>query len=319
MVLSEYVIAIPSYNRPENIKKATLNMLSEYKIPTKKIYIFVANSKQKKLYEKSLDPNMYNKIVIGKVGVKNIRNIMANYFPENQHIFYIDDDIYRVSECVYRKSYLDRYLERKNIPNTRENRDEYRKKGHVLRKLPNLHKFITEGFQLCKTKKMRLFGIYAAYNPYFMKSTNKNGSHISTKLTYVEGGFCGVINSKLAEKRTVADKEDYERSINYYLLNGGVIRYNSIGALTKCYTEPGGMQSTGHRSWERVDKSAKYLVAKYTDLCQLKTSKKKSDKKTGKVWTEIMLRDKRNEPKFGEKIVKKYQNKAPKSFERFKI
>ena len=32
-----------------------------------------------------------------------------------------------------------------------------------------------------------------------------------------------------------------------------------------------------------------------------------------------MLRDKRNEPKFGEKIVKKYQNKAPKSFERFKI
>ena len=40
VVLSEYVIAIPSYNRPENIKKATLNMLSEYKIPTKKfIYL----------------------------------------------------------------------------------------------------------------------------------------------------------------------------------------------------------------------------------------------------------------------------------------
>ena len=52
MVLTEYVIAIPSYNRPETIKKATLNMLSEYNVPSKKIHIFVANRQQKKLYEK---------------------------------------------------------------------------------------------------------------------------------------------------------------------------------------------------------------------------------------------------------------------------
>ncbi len=316
--MSDYVIAIPSYNRPENIKRATLKMLNEYNIPTNKIHIFVANKQQKRLYENSLDKSMYHKIVVGKVGVMNIRNIMANYFPEGKHIFYIDDDIYKISECVFKKQNLDRYLTRKNIPNTLENRNEFIKKGNMLRKLPNLDKFIKDGFKLCKKKKMRLFGIYAAYNPYFMKPTKRDGSHISYKLTYVEGGFCGVINSRLAEKRTVADKEDYERSIKYYLLNGGIIRYNSIGAVTKCYTEPGGMQSTGHRSWERVDKSARYLVEKYSGLCKLKPTKKKMDKKTGKAWTEVMLRDMRENKVFGDKIVKYYDNKKPKSFNQFK-
>lgn len=317
MVLTEYVIAIPSYNRPDTIKKATLKMLSEYNIPSKKIHIFVANKQQKKLYESKIDKSMYNKIIIGKVGVMNIRNIMSKYFAEGQWVFYIDDDIYRVSECIYRKSNLDNYLSKKKLENTPKNREEFKKKGQVLRNLPNLDKFIRDGFKHCLEKKMRLFGVYAAYNPYFMKPTKRNDSHISYNLTYIIGFFCGAINSKLAEKRTVADKEDYERSIKYYLLNGGVIRYNNIGALTKCYTEPGGMQSSGHRSWERVDKSAKYLLAKYTGLTQPKNSKKKADKITGKPWTEVMLRDKRENREFGEKVVRKYHNKTPKTYEKF--
>ena len=51
MVLTEYVIAIPSYNRPDTIKKATLKMLSEYNIPSKK-YIFLLPINNKKNYMK---------------------------------------------------------------------------------------------------------------------------------------------------------------------------------------------------------------------------------------------------------------------------
>ena len=38
----DYVIAIPSYNRADNIKKATLNMLEINNIDPSKVHIFVA-------------------------------------------------------------------------------------------------------------------------------------------------------------------------------------------------------------------------------------------------------------------------------------
>ena len=76
-------------------------------------------------------------------------------------------------------------------------------------------------------------------------------------------------------------------------MDGGVIRFNDVCAYTKCYREPGGLQSTGHRTWEKVDKSAKFLAAAYPELTTLNTKKKNADKKTGKSWTEVKLRDKR--------------------------
>ena len=55
--------------------------------------------------KKLLDPNQYNKIIfIQSIQFMNIRNVVANYFAEGQWIFYIDDDIYRVYECIWRKS-----------------------------------------------------------------------------------------------------------------------------------------------------------------------------------------------------------------------
>ena len=105
------------------------------------------------------------------------------------------------------------------------------------------------------------------------------------------------------------------------MLNGEVIRFNNVVAKTKCYQEPGGMQTEGHRSWERVDYSAKYLVEKYPELCKLKTNKKKSDKKTGRPWTEINERyswEKDTSPKvFGVEILRKYTDSIPKDYEEF--
>lgn len=57
------------------------------------IHIFVANNDEKKIYESTLDPKTYGKIIVGVVGMKNIRNFISNYFPENKHIFNLDDDI----------------------------------------------------------------------------------------------------------------------------------------------------------------------------------------------------------------------------------
>ena len=94
--LTEYVIAIPSYKRPKTLKNQTLKVLKDYKIEPQRIYIFVADKEEKKIYENEIDEKDYNKIVIGLPGIKNIRNFMPNYFKEGQYIFYMDDDIVNI-------------------------------------------------------------------------------------------------------------------------------------------------------------------------------------------------------------------------------
>ena len=81
--------------------------------------------------------------------------------------------------------------------------------------------------------------------------------YTTTKLNYIMGGFTGVVNNKKAEIRTIDDKEDYERSIKYYLKDG-VLRFTNICVRTRCYTEPGGMQT--NRTKERIHESAVYLT-----------------------------------------------------------
>ena len=95
----------------------------------------------------------------------------------------------------------------------------------------------------------------------------------------------GVINNRKAELRTIDDKEDYERSIKYYLKDNGVLRFNNVTCRTNCYKEPGGMQV--ERTKKRIHDSAVYLTKKYPNLCTLNTGKKSG-------FTEVRLRDKRD-------------------------
>tara|TARA_B100001123_G_scaffold449148_1_gene613287 strand:+ start:1178 stop:2119 length:942 start_codon:yes stop_codon:yes gene_type:complete len=271
MGLKDYVVAIPSYRRSETLRDKTLKVLQDYKIDPKKIYIFVANEDEKKIYTDALPVGSYHKMVVGKPGIKNIRNFMPNYFPEGQYIFYMDDDIYEIYE------------------NRNPDVNNYDKKNNKLKKLPSLHHLIGQGFTLSEKTGLTNWGVYPVLNAYFMKPTTNNiNDYVQTKLCYNIGFMTGVINNKKAEVRTIDDKEDYERSIKYYLKDGGLLRFNNITAKTKCYKEPGGMQV--ERTKKRIHDSAVYLTKVYPELCSLNTSKKSG-------FTEIRLRDKRpNKP-----------------------
>jgi hypothetical protein len=64
-------------------------------------------------------------------------------------------------------------------------------------------------------------------------------------------------------------KEDYEQTILYYKMDGGVIRFNNITAKTK-FNSPGGL---GTDRFERNKKAAEYLVKKYPDIVSRKDRK----------------------------------------------
>ena len=265
--LEDYVVAIPSYRRPETLRDKTMRILKEHQIDPKKIHIFVSDDEQKEIYENTIPRSDYFKIIVGVPGIKNIRNFMPKYFPEGQHIYYMDDDIYKLYDTINESGDISDKSLNRQIP---------------LRSLKDL---INQGFRLCKERGYTNWGVYPANNPYFMKPrTNNEDDYVGTNLCYVMGGMTGVVNCRKAEIRTIDDKEDYERSIKYYLKDNGLIRFNNVTVYTKCYKEPGGMQV--ERTKKRIHDSAVYLTKKYPNLCTLNTSKKSG-------FTEVRLRDRR--------------------------
>ena len=141
------------------------------------------------------------------------------------------------------------------------------------------------------------WGVYPVDNPYFMKpTTNNKDDYVSINLKFLIGYLTGVKNNKKAEIRTIGDKEDYERTIKYYLKDGGVLRYNNICCNTKCYKEPGGIQAT--RKKEDSLRNAMKLMKDYPNLVRINNSRKSG-------FAEIRLHDKTKSKSFKKKTRKK--------------
>lgn len=211
---NDYVIAIPSYDRPEILKDKTLKTLLSQGIKPNNIDIFVANKDEEKRYKEIIDKSQYNKIIVGVKGLLEQRNFINKYYPVGKYIVEIDDDV----EGIFKK--------KNNV-----------KTDKTLIRI-NLDTFIKKAYDILKEKNLHIWGILPVFNPYFMYNT------ITTDLRYIVGAFFGLINrhDKDIMLKLESDKEDVERTILYYKKDGGVVRFNNILIKTKYYGE-GGLQS----------------------------------------------------------------------------
>jgi hypothetical protein len=230
-------IAIPSYKRSETLRDKTLSVLEKYNVDPNVVTIFVANNEEKLKYEESLNNSIYNKnIVVGVVGMGPIRNFIRNYYNEGDFVVNFDDDL----SSIMRKSPTD---EKKMEP------------------IEDIHKEVFDPmYNLMIENENKLCGVYAASNAFFMSYTAKTG------LYYCIGSLWGCINDKHPDRMVqLCDKEDFERTLQHYVLDGSVSRLDNITVISKYYTEDGGMQV--ERTLERIDKSADDLVKRFPDLC----------------------------------------------------
>ena len=248
--MKDYVIAIPSYKRHKELAGKTLALLKQDDtISRDAVYIFVANKSEKKVYENFLDPNSYNKIVVGKKGLKNQRNFIINYFNEGQYVIELDDDL----DGLY----------------TLKDKNNIIKEKHKLIKLPNLEKLIYDAYGIMKKYDIYLFGIYPVHNPFFM--SNK----ITTKLKFIVGPFFGFINRKNKHfKVDIDEKDDVLRTLIYYKEDGRVLRFNNVCLKTSYYKEPGGMQAEKKDRKVEALKSAHILIKRYPNFTKLNLTKK---------------------------------------------
>jgi hypothetical protein len=270
---NNYVIAIPSYNRADILKTKTFATLKRHNIPDNIIYIFVANNDEREKYIMKIDIDPEH-IIIGLKGLKNQRNFISSYFPEGEYIVQLDDDIDEIVELIIPNN---RTSMRTSMRTAKQKREMMKK--HKIKPITNLNKFIVDAFNICVSKGIYLWGIYPVDNPYFMTDT------ITTDLRFIVGPFWGIINRHSEQlKLSVDEKENVERTLQYYIMDGGVIRFNNISITTNYYKTPGGMQtnSTTNNRRTAAQKSAELLHAKYPQYTKIITKKRTN-------WPEIKL------------------------------
>ena len=242
--MTEYKIAIPSYRRADTLREKTLALLQRYKIPMGKIYIFVASEAEKIEYLRAIPGqglHYCKDIIVAKPGMMAVRNFIQSWFPEGQRVVNIDDDIEALKVRV---------------------------NDYDCEELEDLDGLIQKGFSACEAVKASLWGVYPIVNPKFMYSRP------TQDLRYIIGAFWGVINTHDKDTYvTMDDKEDFERTIKFYIRDGRVVRLNHVGIKSAYYTEPGGMQET--RTEKRVRQSGMELLQKYPMFCEYNKARKK--------------------------------------------
>lgn len=232
----DYEIAIPSYKRPETIKKKTLKVLESYNIDPKRITIFVADDVEYELYAKSLKDTPYKKIVVGVHTIGAQRNFIERYYPEGTKLMMFDDDVEEVQVKISEQK---------------------------LGRVQDLEKEIIErGFEECEKVGAKTFGIYAAANAYFMKE------RVYTKLCYIIASMFGIIVEHHDDLNRVTNHgEDYEYSIRQYIRNGAVVRFDNYTVKSNYYKEDGGLQTI--RTKEYVHESISKIAEMFPNHCTM--------------------------------------------------
>ena len=233
-----YVVAIPSYKRHNDLSNKTLALLKKYKISPNKIHIFVANKKEEKLYEEKLDKALYNKIVVGKKGITKQRIFISKYFPEKQYIVSLDDDLEKVFELRNKK----------------------------LVDLGSLDKFIIKAYNQLQKHKAYLWGVYPTPNEFYMYN------RVSTDRRFIIGVMHGYINrhdKSLYPNIKAETKEDYHQTILFYDKDGSVIRFNNVAFKTK----PNAAGGLGKDRFDKNEKAADFLAKKYPKIVTKKRRK----------------------------------------------
>ena len=254
----KYLIAIPTYKRYDILNTHTLAVLEKHKIDLDKINIFVANESEADSYKQHLDSKYHNKIIIGKKGLKNQRNFISSYFPEKQCIVQMDDDI----KEIYYLDHPDKkdYEKWINLEPSDMLAREFRKRQTLI-PVKGLNKLFHDFFKKCIIEGSYIWGVYPTANSYFMTFFH------STELKFIVGPLFGIINihdSRL--KLTLDEKEDSERTLQYFSLDGIVIRFNDITIETDYYRNQGGMQAENKDRKKEASKSVAKLHKKYPKL-----------------------------------------------------
>lgn len=232
-----YQIAIPSYHRSDRIGRLTLHVLAQGGVDMRRVDVWVASEEEGTLYRPIVEAYGANVVVHGLgPGIGATRNAIAQGYAPGTRLLELDDDIHALNQAVDSKT---------------------------LVPVSEIHGWIEKGFELADGK---LWCLYPSCNPYYMhpKRIRYGG------LWYAEGAWFGftVAPRHDNEHQMVAcdHGEDFERSIKYFLHDGGIVRLDMLAVRSRYWVEPGGLQDT--RTPENVRAGVDYVCRTYPGLAK---------------------------------------------------
>ena len=252
-------IAIPSCGRADFLLNKTLKYLENCNINFANVDVFLSKANEYDEYKKKLEKYPVNFIISHNDCINAQRNFIVQHYPAGQRLMGLDDDIQSLETKINSK------------------------KTQTVTDLIGLEQ---QAYELCNQYKFDLWGVSASCNPFYMKED------ISFNLKFVIGCFYGWINSHKDKafilNNKLHTKEDYERTIKYYLEDGGVVRFKYLAPKTKIYLETGGIGA--YRTEKHEEWSTKYMLEKYPLFCRRNTARKHH-------FAQILLKDGRKKTK----------------------
>jgi hypothetical protein len=212
----DYVIAVRTYARSAVFPLKTYRMLAHNGL-TDRLYIFVANAAEKRLYEAALAGREYNKIVVGELGGSNAIRAICRYFPKGQRIVFMDDD-------------LDRFFDFSRQEKFRADSTE-------------LGRYIEDGFTTIDEHKCGAFTFSFMSNKMWLGGKPFKEFRPFT----LAGNFFGTRNDPDMITTEYSHGDDLVRSVRFLEKYGGVLVYWWGGFATHYGKEAGGLQASGDR------------------------------------------------------------------------
>jgi len=225
-----YKIAIPSYRRKDILKTQTLKVLEEYEIPKECITIFLYDEKDYNEYSELLPD--YNFIKSDIEDLAQRLNYITDYYNEGDYVIIMEDDIQMIKMLF----------------------------GNVCGKIVDLHNHFIDAYETLTNPQIKgyLWGISPTDNSYFMKPQT------SEDFKFCIGVMFGYIVRKLKELNvSISYRQDFERSIIYWIKDKGIVRYNNICVKTK-YRNKSGLGNGIGREVKEMEAS-KQLIEKYPE------------------------------------------------------
>ena len=235
-----YRIVIPTKGRSHLIMKKTIGFLIRHHIDMNKVDIWIGSKEEEDDYRKVLD-GVYKRpyIIHQQKDLMSIVNYIHHYYRNETKVKWLlrmDDDIENIID---------------------KNRKD----------IQGLDKFIKEMFRYTEEKRLALWGVNAYDNPFFFKD------NITTNLKYIVGAFNGhIIKRNLHDIQVWSSHyEDVIYTCESYIRDGGVVRHNGYGLITKYWGE-GGMNCSKEEIQKRKDDSCEIgleVASRYGDMVRL--------------------------------------------------
>ena len=244
-------VAIPSYQRSELLQQKTLSFLERQNVPADYVTIFVADEAEAQVYRSALIGKRYSHVVVGRPTLRGARRAIIEHYPQDAPVLCLDDDV----------SDLMRLCGTRLVPEA------------------DLMATAEDAFALCKRSRARLWGVGPVPNHFFMRETVSNGP------SFIVGCFYGMLVDKDERRHTtLAFKEDYERSLQWFAMDGVTIRFNYLAVKTKFYASIGGLASA--RTVQAQQEAVVALAARFPGRVRL-------NKRRTSPYPEILIKTRR--------------------------